>query len=142
MSKQKRDEVIKYLKNGYTIKETAEKTTTSSGYVSKINKEITQKTENTQPSSIQSTLSEESIQILYNIQGLYGCKNLDETVSKLNEDIITIMPRKYEFNFGFNKTISEVFEDMYKKLEENKITKKSMTVLFKQKIMIGYKDLF
>jgi hypothetical protein len=72
------------------------------------------KTKNSYPKPITSKLSEESIQILYNIQGLLGCKNLDEKISQLGEDIRAIMPRKYEFDFDFKKTISEVFEDLVK----------------------------
>ena len=135
MSKEKRDEVIKYLKNGYNIGETAKKTGTSRGYVSKINKEVVHKTENTLPRPIMSTLSEESIQILQNIQGLFGCKNLDETVSQLNEDIRSIMPRKYEFDFDFNKSIGGVFEELYDKYRENKLFRKIL-----ERITLGKND--
>lgn len=45
------------------------------------------------------------------------------------------MPRKYEFDFDFNKTISEVFEDLYQKYTENKLFRKIL-----EKITYGKND--
>jgi len=121
LHKEKRDEVIKLLKQGYTIAEVVEKTGISRNTVSKINKSIMQEDENKKQEPTESyAFSAESMKKLQNIQGLYGYKTLDETVNQIYEDVINIMPLKYEYDLVFTKTISEVFRKISEDYKANK----------------------
>lgn len=121
MSKEKHDEVLKYLKNGYNIGETAEKTGTSRGYVSKINRSLIPKSDDRAYESADTNLlSKKSLQILYNIQAVYGKNSLEETVIQLGEDFRTIFPYKYEFDLEHILTISDVFTYIIKEYKELK----------------------
>lgn len=121
IGKEKREEVINFLKQGYTIKETVEKTGTSRNYVGKIKKELKQKEKSTVEPKGGSLISNESIQTLYNIQGLYGISSLDETIKQLEKDVRVIMPIKYEFDHDYTTTIGDVFKTIYDRYKGIKI---------------------
>jgi hypothetical protein len=121
IGKEKREEIINILNQGYNIKETAEKTGTSRNYVSKIKKELKQKEKLITEAKVEAFISSESRQILNNLMGLLGTPNLDETIKQLDRDVRVIMPIKYEFDHDFKQSISEVFKYIYNEYKENKV---------------------
>jgi hypothetical protein len=123
LSKEKHDEVISYLKKGYTIGETAQKTGTSRSFVSKINTSINEEKEIVEKTTEKDTLSKESMQILFRIMGVYGHSSLDETIKQLGEDFRVISQAKYEFDLDHSKTISDVFVQV---VNDSKSNKKSL----------------
>jgi hypothetical protein len=77
IGKKAEEEVIKHLKNGYSIKETSEITGRSRSYVTNINKKIKRIEDETHIEAFnRNQISDESLRILYNIQGIYGKKVL------------------------------------------------------------------
>ena len=71
--------------------------------------ELDKKKETPKTSSLD--LSEESIKLLRNLQGLLGKENLDDTIKAVSEDFREIIREKYRYDLDNEKSIKEVFSD-------------------------------
>lgn len=65
----------------------------------------------TPKTSISPELSKESIRLLYNLQGLLGKENLDDTIMTVSEDYKEIIREKYRYDLDNEKSIKQVFSD-------------------------------
>ena len=114
MRKEKRDEVVKLILEGYANVEIKEKTGVSSRTISKIRKEIDAENAPTEPlqESAGTVLSSESISKLGHLQAMYGAQSPDETIEIIFEDLRSLFQLKYRFDNDVDKTPSEVLSNV------------------------------
>jgi hypothetical protein len=113
LRKDKRDEVIKLLNEGYIKSEIHEKTGVSRGTISKIEKEINieKKLNKSSTKTTGYELSQESLTKIGYMQGMYGAKTHDEAIATIYEDIRVLMKLKYKYDDNPEKKLSQVFKE-------------------------------
>ena len=86
--------------------------------------------------SMSPELSKESIRLLYNLQGLLGKENLDDTIKTVSEDFKEIIQEKYRYDLDNEKSIKQVFsefKDAYRIIENLDKNESQVRLLEKMK---------
>jgi len=119
MKKEKSDEILKLLDEGYTNVEIARKAHVSEGTVSRIRSRLKkdEKKNNEGAKKIEIPLvsvplSMDALKKLGAIQTVLGCNTLDEAINLLYSDVPKIMAFKFKATLNFHGTPSEVFREV------------------------------
>ena len=120
MKKEKSDEIVRLLNEGYTNVEIAKKTHISEGTVSRLRGRLKKSNDGVakvevkseSSASINVLLSGESLKKLGAIQVVLGCNTLDEAVDLLHSDVPKMMSYKFKAYPDFHGTPVDVFKEV------------------------------
>jgi len=120
MKKEKSDEIVRLLNEGYTNVEIAKKTHISEGTVSRLRGRLKKSNDGVakvevkseSSASINVLLSGESLKKLGAIQVVLGCNTLDEAVDLLHSDVPKMMSYKFKAYPDFHGTPGDVFKEV------------------------------
>jgi hypothetical protein len=119
MPRMRKDEVDKIralIAEGLTIVEIRERTGASESYIGKLKREMSQSGTGSTPSIIQ--LSEKSQRYLLLMQTAMGLKDINTAVDQIYSDFLLINSKKVRFDPNNEKSISAVFLQLLKELDE------------------------
>jgi len=114
--KEERDKIKGLIAEGLTVVEIRERTGASESYIGKLKREMSQSGVGSTPSIIQ--LSEKSQRNLILMQTAMGVRDINTAVDRIYGDFLLINSKKVRFDPNNEKSISEVFLQLLKELDE------------------------